>query len=87
MAEGKDIRKSDIGTRGVYLQTRYTGKQTWLFRWKLGAVSKAITLGDSPKMMLAEARRKAAEALDAVRAGATTLRHPSTARRRRLVSS
>lgn len=69
MTEGKDIRENDVGTRGLYLQTRYTGKQTWILRWKVDGIAKKITLGEYPKMTLAEARIKTAEAIDAVKMG------------------
>lgn len=58
------------GVQGLLLQITATGGRSWIMRARMAGVRKHFGLGGFPEISLAEARRRAADVRDAIKAGA-----------------
>ncbi|QEU07961.1 tyrosine-type recombinase/integrase [Paracoccus yeei] len=58
------------GVQGLLLQITATGGRSWIMRARMAGVRKHFGLGSYPEISLAEARRRAADVRDAIKAGA-----------------
>ena len=58
------------GVQGLLLQITATGGRSWIMRARVAGVRKHFGLGGFPEISLAEARRRAADVRDAIKAGA-----------------
>lgn len=67
VAEGRDIKAKDVTTKGLLLFSRSNGTQSWLFRFAIDGHDKSVTLGQYPKMTLAQARIDAETARSSVK--------------------
>ena len=55
---------------GLYLITQPSGARSWALRYRTNGAPRKLTLGSFPVVPLAEAHRKAQEALGAIPGGA-----------------
>ncbi|MFO7739095.1 MAG: Arm DNA-binding domain-containing protein, partial [Desulfatiglandaceae bacterium] len=55
--------------RGLALRVHPSGTKSWIYRYRHGGKARRLTLGNYPEMGSAEARRKHAEAVTALRDG------------------
>ena len=58
------------GVQGLLLQITATGGRSWIMRARMAGGRKHFGLGSYPEVSLAEARRRAADVRDAIKAGA-----------------
>ncbi|MFJ1291785.1 tyrosine-type recombinase/integrase [Paracoccus yeei] len=58
------------GVQGLLLQITATGGRSWIMRARMAGGRKHFGLGSYPEISLAEARRRAADVRDAIKAGA-----------------
>lgn len=74
------------GVAGLLLQITPTGGRSWLMRYQIGDRRRELGLGPFPDVTLAQARERAREARDQIRAGVDPV-EASQERRRALVAS
>ncbi len=65
--EEKEYREADVG--GLYLRVKPSGVKSWALRYKRGETWAWVTIGRYPLLGAADARRKAAELLEAAEKG------------------
>lgn len=63
------IERPDPAFPGLYLVIQSTGVKSWALRYRFGGKPRKLTLGRWPALGVADARRAAAEALDAIEHG------------------
>lgn len=68
------------GVSGLLLQISATGAKSWLLRTVIADRRRAIGLGSYPEISLAEARKRAQEAKEKVRAGVDPIEHRKATR-------
>src|SRR5580765_2843187 len=78
----KPYRMTD--TRGLYLWVKPTGSKVWRTNYVVAGVKRLLTLGEFPRMSLAEARAARAQVKLDVRAGANPTTERSAARAERI---
>lgn len=63
------IERPDPGIPGLYVVVQPTGAKSFALRYRFEGRSRKLTLGRYPRVSLAEARKQALEALDAIARG------------------